>query len=374
MGYLTFLKKNFVNFKGWSTNRKFIIIESDDWGSIRMASKEAVLDLNEKYNLAKNKFTLLDGLERTVDLKELFSLLTNFKDSRGNHPVITACSLVANPDFNRINEDGFSKYHYETIVETYKRYEELDLLQVWKNDGIDNRLLYPQFHGREHINPLKWLNVLQSGNRLELDAFKNKCLLGLSGSLTALSNQYMAAFEARSEEECVTVKNTVVDGVNLFKEIFGFQPISFAAPQSKQFEDLNSTLVHSGLLFCQTGQYFVPDKVGGFKKKNKFWGDQDVYGMTFWRRNCNFEPYRESKTEIETCLNEIKTAFRWGKPAVISSHRINFTSRIDQEHRNRCLSKLETLLSEILRRFPEVEFINSEELALFMQQSNKPLQ
>lgn len=30
--------KNFSNLPGWRTNRKIVVIESDDWGSIRMPS------------------------------------------------------------------------------------------------------------------------------------------------------------------------------------------------------------------------------------------------------------------------------------------------------------------------------------------------
>ena len=34
-------KKIITNIKGWRTNRKIVVIESDDWGTIRMSSKEA---------------------------------------------------------------------------------------------------------------------------------------------------------------------------------------------------------------------------------------------------------------------------------------------------------------------------------------------
>ena len=32
------LAKYYINLRGWKTNRKIVVIESDDWGSIRMAS------------------------------------------------------------------------------------------------------------------------------------------------------------------------------------------------------------------------------------------------------------------------------------------------------------------------------------------------
>ena len=43
--YLNKLKsiagRHLVNSKGWRTNRKIVVLESDDWGAIRMSSKEA---------------------------------------------------------------------------------------------------------------------------------------------------------------------------------------------------------------------------------------------------------------------------------------------------------------------------------------------
>ena len=40
MSIISNFKKNLSNIPGWSTNRKIVVIESDDWGSIRMPSLE----------------------------------------------------------------------------------------------------------------------------------------------------------------------------------------------------------------------------------------------------------------------------------------------------------------------------------------------
>lgn len=371
MNIKTKLAKNYINFRGWKTNRKIVVIESDDWGSIRMPSKQIVDELKKKYPLSNNKFTELDGLERTTDLTELFSLLKKHKDKNNNHPVITACSLVANPDFKKIEESQFTNYYYETIEDTYNDYGESELIALWKDKGIKENLLYPQFHGREHINHFKWLNVLQSGNQMELEAFEKRSLLGLSGSLTTSKELYMAAFEAHSQFEKELVLKATIDGLEKFKEIFGFNSISFVPSQSKQFEEINQTLVKNGVLFSQAGQYFTPKGDGNFKKVDRFWGDKDKYGMIFWRRNCNFEPFKDNSNEIEKCLSEIEIAFRWGKPAVISSHRINFTSRIDKIHRDKCLDKFDQLLTRITKKYPDVEFLNSAQLAEIILNSKK---
>ena len=34
------ISHNLLNIPGWRTKRKLVVIESDDWGAIRMPSKE----------------------------------------------------------------------------------------------------------------------------------------------------------------------------------------------------------------------------------------------------------------------------------------------------------------------------------------------
>lgn len=364
MNWRNVLAKHYINLRGWKTNRKIVVIESDDWGSIRIPSQQVYSSLKTKgYPLDKNKFTSLDGLERKEDLELLFKVLQKYKDDKGNHPVITACAVVANPDFKKIKASDCKKYHFETIDKTYESYDELNLLALWKEIGIKQNLLYPQFHGREHLNPKKWLKVLNDDNQIETAAFKTQTLLGLSGEETKKEDNYMAAFEAISEDHKREIERNTVDGLSIFKNIFGFKSISFMPSQSKQFESLNKTLIKQGVLFNQGGQYFTSNGDGTFKKIDKLWGDRDQYGITYWRRNCTFEPYKNQKgNHVNSCLKEIEIAFRCGKPAVINSHRINYTSRINPGNRDQSLEKLDQLLKAIIKKWPEVEFMNSEML------------
>ena len=38
---------NITNARGWKTDRKIVVIESDDWGMIRMASSQVKENLND---------------------------------------------------------------------------------------------------------------------------------------------------------------------------------------------------------------------------------------------------------------------------------------------------------------------------------------
>ena len=59
---------------------------------------------------------------------------------------------------------------------------------------------------------------------------------------------------------------------------------------------------------------------------------------------------------IDSCLKDIDISFKLHKPAIISSHRVNFVSGRSVENRDRSLIQLERLIKEILTRWPDVEF------------------
>ena len=54
--------------------------------------------------------------------------------------------------------------------------------------------------------------------------------------------------------------------------------------------------------------------------------------------------------------------FFWHKPANISSHRVNYIGFLHPENRENSLRKLEELLAKMLKKWPDIEFMTSEEL------------
>ena len=43
------LGNNLINIRGWRTNRKIVVIESDDWGTLRTPCKGVFTRLSSKY-------------------------------------------------------------------------------------------------------------------------------------------------------------------------------------------------------------------------------------------------------------------------------------------------------------------------------------
>ena len=110
------LALNVRNIPGWRTSRHIVVIESDDWGSIRMSSREN-LERMVRAGMREDldHYNTFDGLESNRDLEELYQVLTSFKDSTGRHPVMTGVNVVANPVFESIRENGFRSMYTNLI-------------------------------------------------------------------------------------------------------------------------------------------------------------------------------------------------------------------------------------------------------------------
>ena len=65
---------------------------------------------------------------------------------------------------------------------------------------------------------------------------------------------------------------------------------------------------------------------------------------------------------VSKCIADISCAFRLGRPAIVSVHRLNFIGNLEEENRSYTLRLLNSLLREILRKYPDIEFLTSDVL------------
>ncbi len=352
------------NIPGWRTNRKIVVIESDDWGSIRMPSRkiyEKLLKAGLRVDLCPyNKY---DSLASEEDLSALFGVLTKFQDKNGNHPVITANSLVANPDFEKIKDTGFKEYHFEPFTKTLERYpNHSGSFKLWQ-EGMEKKLFHPQFHGREHLNVRRWMKQLQMGSKETMLAFENQ-LFGISTNITTEKRKsYLAALDWDDESDLAYHKELLSEGLDLFEDFFKYKSTSYIATNYTWDPEIESTLAGKGVRFIQGAGTQSKPGLSGNTLIRHWLGQKNAFGQTYLTRNCSFEPsLNEKKDWVSSCLKEMEIAFFWKKPAVISSHRLNFIGFINESNRNRNLKYLESLLKTIVKKWPEVEFLSSEQL------------
>ncbi|RKS01871.1 hypothetical protein [Flavobacterium sp. 102] len=367
MNLITLLRKSYVNYRGWSTHKKIVVIESDDWGSIRMPNTETYQALVKKgIPVDKNRYTKFDGLETPDDLSVLFEMLSSHKDANQQPATITVNSLPANPDFDKIRADDLKTYHYESIFDSYQKYSSKEaMVGLWKQ-GVEQNIFYPQFHGREHLHPTRWMKAVMTCEKEKI-CFDHDAIPGINLGTSNRIN-YLAAFDYYNEQEKSTIETDLIDGLQMFETVFGFQSKSFIASQSIRGNHINAILAQNGVKYHQNAQQLLPyleDPKHGIV--NKYWGFKDESGLLYWRRNVTFEPSKNQNLDwVDLCMAEINNAFTFGKPAVINSHRVNFIGHLSKKNQSDSIKALDALLKAIVKKWPDVEFMNSQQLGEYM--------
>jgi hypothetical protein len=376
MGLRQQITHNLINIPGWHTKRRIVVIESDDWGAIRMPSRAAYGEFMRRgIRVDNNCYCRYDGLATAQDLEALYDTLNSVKDQYGHPAILTANAVVANPDFDKIKESGFSEYFFEPFTETLRRSANHDgAFEMWQQ-GMSASLFYPQLHGREHLNVKMWMNLLQRSNKIMLDAFEMGTY-GVSPNVLPSENygSIMGAFDSGLDEDIEKYNQALTDAQELFIELFKYPSKSFIATTYTWSPKIEPTLKSLGVKYlqgmvCQT----IPldDAKTFIYKKSNFTGKKSDAGLTYVSRNCFFEPAQNPNFDwASDCLKRINIAFRWNKPAVISAHRINFIGSIDPSNTRRTLPLFKSLLSEIVRRWPDVEFMSTDQLGDIIEQTN----
>lgn len=363
---LSILKKYITNLPGWRTSRKLLVIESDDWGSIRMPNQETRSRLIDRGVVQQeNRYNRFDTLATADDLVALFEVLNKYKDTIEKPAVFTPVTITGNPDFEKVENENFQNYHCEPFTVTLERYyrNHNEIYSLWK-EGINSGIFRPQFHGREHLNVAEWLRALLGGDEVTTIAFKEQCWgFHLSDKENVKINSLQAAFDLYNIEDLTVQSESIREGLEMFKDLFGYRASFFVPPNGPFNNTLEKTAAECGIEYMSKAKRQV-EPLGNGKSRTVYHtlGSQNEYGQTTLTRNCIFEPSEEGKDWVDSCLSDIRIAFRLRKPAVITTHRVNYIGELEESNRKRGLHQLDQLLRTIVKTWPEIEFITSDEL------------
>lgn len=361
------MKKIFTSFLknlGPPLQKQYIVFESDDWGSMRIPSNNVYSELESKGIQLKfpgsDQYNLFDTLECTTDIEALFEVITSVKDSQSNYAKFTPLALCANPSFEEIKSANFEQYHFLNLEESYAQNNKGDVLKLI-HEGIGNGFFVPQFHGREHLNVPVWLRALQNNigdARLAFD-------YGVWGHINTHPNNifYQAAFDVEFPKDIEQHREIVAHGLNLFHKTFGYKASYFVPPNGPMNNTLLPMLAENGIKLVSSDTIQVEVFGNGRTRKHfRYMGMKNKFGQRYIKRNCFFEPSAGEKDWVDSCLSEIQYAFENHKPAVISTHRVNYIGGLNESNRDQGLKQLKLLLDKIIAKWPNVEFINTPDL------------
>lgn len=356
--------KNLSNHLGLKVNKKVIVFLVDDYGTIRISSSKALNYLDQIIpNTSENRFNKFDEIASSSDLSALFEVLTSVKDKNGNHAAFTPMTVVANPNFKEIEASGLEEYHYESFYETLQRIQDgNEIKRLWK-EGIEQGIFVPEFHGREHLNVRFWLEYLQKKDRNILEAFNHQSI-GIDPT-SSLGKGYMAAFDLIEENHLQELDQIAEDGLNLFEKLFGYRSVLFTPSALIHNDGMHEDLKMNGVKLIDMARLRTEPKFNGKSKKRfHYMGQKNKFGQRYITRNVMFEPNKDNKDSVTIALKEIDSAFKYKKPAIISSHRVNFVGARSEKNRDKGLTDLKNLLFQIVKQWPEVEFMTIRTLTI----------
>lgn len=359
-----------TNLCGWKTSRKLVVFESDDWGAIRMPGRRAYEQLlNEGIRVDRSPYDRLDCLENRDDFQALMNVIDAHSDTYGRPAVFTFNTVMGNPDFEAIERDGFERFHHQHFSDSYRYYYEEDFLGEWKQ-AMERGFIRPQFHGREHLNTPLWMADLRAGHAETHIAFRNRFYGLQTKTSSRWQKNYSAAYCAESMDQMQAISEIASEGLALFEQTFGYKSKTFVACNYFLPWELEQHLSHEGVRHIQTQRGYMqpmPSLQGAPRARYRRTGQKNKFGQRYGVRNVLFEPYLDETSDwAEKALVEVNQAFNVGTPAIVCTHRINYVSGMDMKHRDRCLRYLNRFLSGLFQRWPDVEFITSDQLSDLM--------
>lgn len=364
--------KDFLkNLPGWHTRRKILVLAVDDYGNIRLDSRKAYERLSTRFGEPASRFDRFDTMETTDDLLALYETLSSVRDRHGGPAMFTPYTVTLNPDFDRMRQNSLDRVHLEPLVDSWHKLAERDrsawgdLADTWC-EGIEHGLMQPQFHGGVHFN---------------LRAIERRMADGDAKLLAALDERSLAMLEAKGQSGPgwtatfgtsdpysgrPPLGQLAREGLEAFRGAFGRSASCFTPPAHEFSPDLVDILDNSKLeaIDLPLVQHYWA-RNGKVNKRLNWTGRRFGKALTTQVRNVIFEP-GGSSSATDQALRQIDVAFRCRKPAIVSSHRVNFCGHIDPANRDRGLAELQKLLKEIVRRWPSVEFMGAGDLQAAM--------
>ena len=132
-------------------------------------------------------------------------------------------------------------------------------------------------------------------------------------------------------------------GAVLYRKAFNKRAEVFTAPCYKWSRENERWLSRYGIKQIST--------VRIANRRLFYTGKTNKYGQKYIVRNA----FLEGIHTPDMCMDQIRWAFFWNRPAIICTHRINYVN-------SRNLDNLDTLLGWVKKEWPETKFIPAHEI------------
>ncbi len=325
---------------------KAVVLESDDWGLCAWVPDDRAHRALAALPAFRSEAGLRYGrstLESAADVIALTELLVGLLGGDGFPPVWQANTIVANPD-------------YDTMAPPLFEFAELPLVEQpavparWERPGLweairraeGEGVWWAELHGLHHLPETAWLTALRRGQDDARRAHEQQSPIGTaveaSGEYDASEPRELRARDLRR-------------AIEVFRVLFGRVPTSFCPPDHR-FDDW---LEHEAASLGLTTLQGKPEQAGhALPPLRRRWmglrfphlgGDRFHLPPRIAFEPCG-DPQAPGRRGLEAAHHAAREAWRRGRPAVVSSHRMNY-AHLDPAWSAASRRALDTLLERL---------------------------
>lgn len=303
---------------------KAVVLESDDWGLCAWVPDEQahrVLAGQPAFRSEPGQRYGRSTLESAADVKRLEGVLLEFRGGDGLPPVWQANTIVAAPDYERLvppmfEVEGLPVVGLDALPARWRRPGLLDSYRHAEAAGV----WCAELHGLHHLPETAWLHALRRGQHEARAAHEQH-------SPICAAVESSGEYDAAEPQE---VRARVLrDALARFTALFGRAPGSFCPPDYRFDEWLEGEAESLGLTTLQG----KPEQSGSrwTALRRRWLGMQFPHtnGVRFYLPpRIAFEPRGGAAAHgpvgIEAAHAAARDAWKAGRPAIVSSHRLNY--------------------------------------------------
>jgi hypothetical protein len=285
-----------------------VVLESDDWGLRRRPAADLVRPWGRPTGWAE------EASETAADLDRLHEVL-------GRHgAVLTMNVIAANPDHAAIEADGFTRYHDRPVDETAGE----DVVAGFRR-GQASGAFSLQLHGRAHADPDAWLADLRDGPPGARELFD----AGVDGGLSLTEehawryHSEVASWSTARHRSAGELEGWLRPAVETVTRLAGRAPRAVVGPHYVVTPEAEAAWHRLGLEYLEAAEHRLDPAVG--TARVSYLG-QPGPALVHLTRTVRFDPRPGRRGHHVADTTEAMTrCFAQGLPAVVDTHRINFT-------------------------------------------------
>lgn len=303
-----------------------LIVESDDWGPAPEA--------------------------HAARLREIASVLGKYRDVCGRAPVMTLGVVLAHP--------AAGAPPYRRVMLNDPRYS---AVYAAMREGEAAGVFALQLHGMEHFRPASVLRAAETHEEVRDWLARDDAVT--EDLPSALQSRWVDASRLPSRPlEEAEVRASVNEEVAAYAQLFGGVPHVVVPPTFVWTEAVERAWAQAGVRVIVTpGRRFESRGADGRPVAALLPailnGERGAGGVLYVVRDDYFEPAYGH--DAARALAAVRRKALLGRPALLETHRFNFTR--DADVASRALRELDCALREALRAWPHLRFVSPAELA-----------